>query len=107
MKNTRKMGAYLKEGLQEIQKEYPELGDIRQAGLHIGVELVKDPDTKEPIDQESVAIRTEAIELGLILGTAGPHKNILKVKPPLIVNHSECDEILDKLKTAMKIVLRG
>ena len=106
LENTRKMGVYLKEGLQEIQKEYPELGDIRQAGLHIGIELVKDPETKEPIDEKSVAIRTEAIKLGLILGTAGPHKNILKVKPPLIVNQSECDEILDKLKRAMKMILR-
>lgn len=107
LENTRKMGAYLKEGLREIQKEYPEIGDIRQAGLHIGIELVKDPDGKEPLDKESVAIRTKAIELGLILGTAGPRKNVLKVKPPLIVNQNECDEILEKLKDAMKIVLRS
>ena len=106
LENTRKMGAYLKAGLEEIQKDFSEIGDIRQAGLHIGIELVRDPVSKEPLHAETTLIRQTCIDLGLILGTAGPRKNILKIKPPLIVSKDECDEILDKLKSSFKRVLR-
>ena len=96
----------LREGLEELQKEFPEIGDIRQAGLHIGVELVGDPETKEPLMAEGRKVRDKGIKHGLILGLAGPRPNILKVKPPLTVTQSECDEILDKFATAMRNVFR-
>jgi len=106
LENTRRMGKYLAAGLKELQTEFEEIGDIRQAGLHIGVELVRDRQSKEPLQVAGPKVRTEAIAGGLILGSAGPRKNILKIKPALIVNQSECDEILDKFRTAMKKVLR-
>ena len=46
LENARKMGLYLRTRLEELQREFPEIGDIRQAGLHIGVELVRNPQTK-------------------------------------------------------------
>ena len=55
---------------------------------------------------EGVAVRAAAMQEGLVLGMAGPRKNILKVKPPLIVNSKECDEILDKLRNALTQVFR-
>jgi len=106
LENTRKMGDYLRNQLKAMCDEFPEIGDIRQAGLHVGVELVRDPESKEPLLQEGKAIRKEAISLGLILGLGGVRPNVIKVKPPLIVAQSECDEIIDKLRTAMVRVLR-
>ena len=107
LSNTREMGAYLRKGLEAIQGELPEVGDVRQIGLHIGVELVKDPVGKEPLMAEGRRVRDEAIKLGLLLGLAGPRPNILKVKPPLVVNRAECDEILDKMRGALKKVFRA
>ena len=52
------------------------------------------------------AVRTEAIQLGVIFGLAGPRPNVLKIKPPLVVTQDECDEIMDKLRIAMTTVLR-
>jgi len=106
LENTRNMGQYLRTRLEELQKEFYEIGDIRQLGLHIGVEFVRDPETKEPLFDECKAIRTAGIELGIIFGLAGPKPNILKIKPPLIVTKQECDEIIDKLRMAMIKVLR-
>ena len=106
LENVTKMGGYLCGRLEELQKEFPEIGDIRQAGLHIGVELVRDPETKEPLFDQCKAVRTEAIELGVIFGLAGPRPNVLKIKPPLVVTQDECDEIMDKLRLAMTKVLR-
>ena len=101
------MGKYLGDGLKNMQKDFPEIGDVRQAGLHIGVEFVYDLVSKEPMLKEGNAIRQKAIELGLILGIAGTRSNVLKVKPPLIVNQSECDEILEKFEKSVKALLRA
>ena len=106
LENTRRMGDHLRAGLEKIQRDFPEIGDIRQAGLHIGVELVLDPVTRKPADKEGPEVRDAAMRNGLILGMAGPRKNILKVKPPLIVSREECDEILEKFRAAMKTVFR-
>ena len=104
--NAARMGEHLRSRLEELQSEFPEIGDIRAAGLHIGVELVRDPVSKEPLVAEGRAVRAEAIKLGLIIGLGGVRPNVLKIKPPLIITQAECDEVLDKLRTAMIRVLR-
>ena len=104
--NCREMGGYLRKGLEAMQGEFPEIGDIRQAGLHIGVELVEDPESKEPLTAAGKAIRSAAMKNGLILGLGGVRPNVLKVKPALTITQEECDEILVKLRAAMIEVLR-
>ena len=100
------MGDYLCAGLRTLQVEFPEIGDIRAAGLHIGLELVRDPETQTPLDAETKAIRNEGLQLGVIFGLGGAHSNVLKIKPPLIIARAECDEVLEKLRIAMTRVLR-
>ncbi len=106
LSNTRKMGEYLKKNLYEIQREFPEIGDIRAVGLHIGIEFVEDPLSKKPLFEETEKIRDIGLKNGVIFGLGGAHKNVLKIKPPLIVNQSECDEVLDTLRKCMIEVLR-
>ncbi|HNS31672.1 MAG TPA: aminotransferase class III-fold pyridoxal phosphate-dependent enzyme [bacterium] len=104
LENTRKMGAYLRKGIESLQKEYPQIGDIRQAGLHIGIEFVRDPLTLEPAVEETGRIRKEMIARGVIPGVAGPCKQVLKIKPPLIINQAECDQVLNVLSDSLRIV---
>ncbi|MCL6432487.1 MAG: aspartate aminotransferase family protein, partial [Anaerolineae bacterium] len=92
--NTRRMGAYLADGLRKLKQDYPEIGDIRAVGLHIGVEFVN-PVTGEPAVERCLAVREEGMRQGAIFGLAGARRNVLKIKPPLIVSQSEADEILD------------
>lgn len=106
LENCREMGAYLGRHLEEMTNEYPEIGDVRQAGLHIGVEFVKDRVTKEPFVEATTAIIGEGYKHGLILGRGGVRRNVLKVKPPLIVTKAECDEILERLQDSLKSALR-
>jgi 4-aminobutyrate aminotransferase-like enzyme len=103
--NTRRMGVYLADGLRRLQAEFPEMGDVRAVGLHIGIEYV-DPKTKAPAIEACVKVREEGMKLGAIFGLGGARRNVLKVKPPLIVNQDEADEILDILRRAMTNVLR-
>jgi len=104
--NCREMGAYLGDGIRALSAEYPEIGEVRQAGLHIGVEFVADPETREPLVEETAAIRTAGFSNGIIFGLGGVRRNVLKVKPPLIVNRVEADEILEKLQSCMEAALR-
>jgi 4-aminobutyrate aminotransferase-like enzyme len=105
--NVNKIGVRIKDGLVRLQKSYPEIGNIRQVGLHIGVEFVKDPDTKEPLNEQTAAIRNDAMPRGVLFGLAGVRKNLLKIKPPLIINESEADEVLVVLEKSLNAVLRS
>jgi 4-aminobutyrate aminotransferase-like enzyme len=100
------MGQYIGEQVKRMMGEFPEIGDVRQAGLHIGIEFVRDPKTKEPIAAETVAIRDAGLKHGVIFGLGGVRRNVLKIKPPLIVSQQEADEILDKFHRSVKQVLR-
>lgn len=106
LENCRAMGQYLGDALKKRTATYPEIGDVRQAGLHIGVEFVADPKSRTPLPKETVAIRDAGFRHGVFFGLGGVRKNVLKVKPPLIVSRAECDEILDKFDQSVRDVLR-
>ena len=104
--NANRMGARLRAGLLELQKTFPEIGDVRQEGLHVGVELVEDPETKTPLNDGTREIRDEAMQRGVIFGLAGVKKNVLKIKPPLIITEAEVDRVLEVLAASLSAVLR-
>jgi 4-aminobutyrate aminotransferase-like enzyme len=54
-----------------------------------------------------VRVRDEGMKLGAIFGLGGAHRNVLKIKPPLIINQAEADQVLDILRQAMRRVLRN
>lgn len=106
LENTREVGKYICEGLTKLKERFWQIGDIRQVGLHIGVEMVGDPTSKVELDVErSKEIKERAMENGLILGTAGYKKNIFKVKPPLITTKDQADVILERFEKTLKQVL--
>jgi 4-aminobutyrate aminotransferase-like enzyme len=103
--NCRAMGERIGKGLREMQQEFPVMGDVRQAGLHVGVELVKDPVTREPDHALFMATRQAGFERGIIFGLGGTAKNVLKIKPPLIVTKDEADTILDLFRKCLSVGL--
>jgi 4-aminobutyrate aminotransferase-like enzyme len=58
---------------------------------------VRDRDTLEPATREINAIVEAMKEQGVLLSTEGPHHNVLKIKPPLVISAAECDRVLDTL----------
>jgi 4-aminobutyrate aminotransferase-like enzyme len=104
--HTVRMGEYFRAGLLKMQQEYPEVADIRQIGLHIGVEFAAADAQRTPLSAETRAIRDEAMKRGAIFGLAGAMRNLLKIKPPLIITEAEADEALDVLERSLKAVLR-
>jgi len=102
--NAARMGAIFTRGLRDLQKQYPQIGDVRGPGLFIGVELVKDPQTKEPAPAEAKRIVEEAWKRGVILAVASALPNVIKIKPPLIIEEAEVTFALDVLADCLKVV---
>ena len=98
------MGAYLLDGLRTLMK-HKVVGDVRGKGLLLGVELVKDRATKEPVDAAHItAIVDFCRNSGLLVGRAGGGRrygNTITLSPPLVINRAECDRIVDTLDRAL------
>ena len=99
------MGAYLKAELSNLEA-HPYVGDIRGKGMLIGIELVADKHTLEPLAGNKVgAIVSRCLELGVIVGRNGSTipglSNVLILAPPLILSKADADLIVAKLKQAL------
>ncbi len=99
-----RMGALFTRGLRDLQAKYPQIGEVRGPGLFIGVEMVKDPETKEPAPEEAEQIVEEAWNRGVILARASALPNVIKIKPPLIIQEAEVAFVLDVLADCLKAV---
>ena len=97
MHNAEAMGVYLRDGFKALAERHALIGDIRGLGLFIGVELVRDRATLEPGDRELHAIVEAMKAEGILLSTEGPHHNVLKIKPPLVISKDDCDFFFEKL----------
>ena len=100
LERAREMGAYLTNGVKELQDKYEMIGDIRGPGLMIGVELVKDRKTREPAREEAEQFIKEGLKRGVIFGESKylGRGNIVKIKPPLVITESQVNQVLDVFK---------
>jgi 4-aminobutyrate aminotransferase len=83
------MGERLMSGLRKLQERFPSIGDVRGRGLMIGVEFVKDRDTKEPDPELVERLVQSAFRRGLLLLGAG--KSALRIAPPLVLDEYDVD----------------
>lgn len=92
MQNAEKVGSHLLSQLRELQQAHRLMGDVRGMGLMIGVELVRDRETKEMAIPERGKIIQRAFEKGLLILGCG--QNVIRLIPPLTLKRSEADEAL-------------
>jgi diaminobutyrate-2-oxoglutarate transaminase len=71
--------------LRDEQDALPSVGDVRGRGLMIGIELVKDRDTKEPWPEMAAQVRTECFRRGVIIEVGGHFGNVARFLPPLVI----------------------
>lgn len=103
--NSSKMGAYIKGRLTEMMGDHRIMGDVRGVGLLIGVEIVKDKETKKPGVEEAEKICAEAFQKGLYLVNMGSFgTRALRVAPPLIINREQADSSLEILESSISKV---
>jgi 4-aminobutyrate aminotransferase len=107
VENARRIGAYLHGGLRDLQDKHSLVGDVRGLGMIQGMELVRDPDTKEPASLEAAKVVYRAFELGLLVFYVGMFSNVLEITPPLILTEAEADEGVAILDQALSDVEAG
>lgn len=105
LENARTQGAYLVQRLQELQRKYDVIGDVRGLGLMVATEFVEDRKTKAPAIALRDRILVEAYERGLILLPCG--KSTVRYIPPLIIQREEVDEGVEILDASIGAALRA
>lgn len=106
LENCRKMGAYFTERLLELQDRYELIGDVRGPGLMIGVELVRNRQTKEPAGQESYRFVEEGFQRGVLFGHAkyAGMGNVVKIKPPLVITEVEAEQVMQVFEQVTQLL---
>jgi 4-aminobutyrate aminotransferase-like enzyme len=100
--NALTTGAYVQDGLRELQQEFEMIGDVRGLGLFIGAELVVDRDDKTPATEQTAALVEHLKqEHRIILSTEGPFHNVLKIKPPIVFGRRDADRFLAALREGL------
>jgi len=98
--NAARMGAYMMDRLRDWPRRFPCVGQVRGLGLMIGVELVRDQQTKEKAPELRDRVLYQAFERGLLILGAGD--NSLRLSPPLVITRDQCDFALDTLEECLK-----
>jgi 4-aminobutyrate aminotransferase len=102
MANAASVGAYLLDGLRVLQEKHAIIGDVRGKGLMIGVELVKNRETRERAGVERDRIVEEAFKRGMLILGAG--RNALRLSPPLVLTRAQADTALRILDASIGVV---
>ena len=105
--NAAKLGGWLLEQFGELKKKYDVIGDVRGKGLIIGIELVKDRETKEPADELAALTVFRSYELGLLYYCTGIHSNVLEFTPPLVLSFDEAQRAVAIIDRAIADALAG
>jgi 4-aminobutyrate aminotransferase-like enzyme len=104
--NADVVGKFLRDGLRELAARHVAIGDVRGAGLYIGIELVKDRDIKEPDPASASAVVNQMRERRVLISITGCHANTLKIRPPLVFSNADASRLLAELDAVLQTAAR-
>lgn len=100
--NSLERGEQLLNGLKELQKMYQCIGDVRGKGLMIGMEIVKDQESKEPDTEFLSKIFENTKNHGALFGKGGRCGNVFRIQPPMCLNAADVDFALDVFERSIQ-----
>ncbi len=100
------VGATIMNRLKNLMQEIPEIGDVRGIGAMIGIEFVKNGDPRQPDAETCAKIVKGCSENGLIILSAGTHKNIIRILSPLVITKEELDKGMTIMEKEIKKATR-
>ena len=101
MENAAITGGYLAQRLRALGNRHAAIGDVRGAGLFIGLELVSDRAAKTPAPEMATAAINGLRDHGVLIGAAGAYGATLKIRPPLPFSRENADEVIAKLDAVL------
>ena len=100
-KNAKLVGDYLIKKLKGLQSNYEFIGQVRGQGLFIGIEMINDVETLKPDKDSAKIIANEMKKSGILISVDGPDHNVLKIKPPIIFNYENADELVFNFRSVL------
>jgi len=101
--NAAFVGTYLLENLRQLRDEFEIVGDVRGKGLMLGIELVNNKESRTPLPVSDTAdIFEDTKNMGILIGKAGIHGNVLRIKPPMCITTADADYGIAVLRKAFQ-----
>ncbi|MBP6773255.1 MAG: aminotransferase class III-fold pyridoxal phosphate-dependent enzyme [Gemmatimonadaceae bacterium] len=100
--NAQRVGERLLEGLRPLVRSCELVGDVRGSGLFLGVELVRDRETRAPDADAATWVVNRMRALGVLAGTDGPFHNVIKLRGPMPTTLLNADQIVSVLHRALR-----
>jgi 4-aminobutyrate aminotransferase-like enzyme len=94
--NARVVGGYFREQLKELAKCHEAIGDVRSAGLFLGVEIVSDRVRKTADAAKTSRIVNALREARILISATGPRASVLKIRPPLVFTRDNVDYFTER-----------
>lgn len=101
MGNARRIGGYLAAGLRDLTTRYDALGEVRDAGLFIGADILKGG---RPDREGAVRLVDDLRERGVLISATGPDGHTLKIRPPLVFGRDHADLFLETMDAALAVL---
>ena len=99
--NTLRVGRWWKAALEDLQRKYAVMGDVRGSGLFLGLDLVLSRETREPAPLQASYVVNRLRDRGILAGTDGPHHNVIKLRPPLIFSEGDAASFCSTLESIL------
>ena len=101
IKNSCDMGQLLKSALTDLMKKHKLIGDVRGRGLMLGMELVKDRQSKIYASQEAAELMEKCKDKGLLVGKGGLFGNVIRIAPPLGITRAQVDQMVQTIDQSL------
>lgn len=101
---SQRIGGFMLEGIRQLADRHELIGDVRGAGLFLGVELVAERAGKTPAAGQTRRVVNAMRERGVLISAAGPMENILKIRPLLAFEQEHAELFIDCLDKALQDV---
>lgn len=103
MANAAEVGAALRTELARIADDHAQVGDVRGAGLYVGVEIVSDAYAKAPDRAAAKALVNAMRERRVLISVCGHDGNVLKIRPPLVFSMADVDWFCSEFTAALAV----
>ena len=98
--HVHELGDVLRPALRELVESRGVPADVRGKGLFHGIEMLEDATTLRPAAGQARKVREYLRRHGVLVGTSGPHDNVIKIRPPLVISREQVDLLLNTLDEA-------
>ena len=102
VENAARVGAHLLDRLRDLPRRFRMVGDVRGLGLMIGIELVRDQETKERAPELRDRLANLCFERGVLVLGAGP--NSIRLSPPLVITREQADFAADSIEECLRAI---